>query len=565
MLIIKKNVHHIIESLILLGLVALYLWNLVNRFWLLPCHRDSVEYLGPAMFGTTWGGYWPWLDRLTLAVALRLFSFLTPIFSLPRYLAGPIYITFVNIAILVIAIVWAYRKSGFLAAFLVGVFINVSYHVLIWGTPIYPDQTVALYSLITFIFFFSTYPKSKLYRPVLFAGFFLALTCFSKIIGISVLAFFLSYITYYRSWDKLKELLLGFILGTVVVSGLYVLLYNYQSLIYTFKEFFVSNIETNINYIGEQYLSYLDIVLNLKFFPLVALLIAIGAYRKDTTRNLFWVAWANIIFLYIFAAYANYGTGTNGRNIYTAYVFTTIGLSIYLADVFESVESHRFARLLPNKTIAYVIFGLATILLIIFGFNIGISYNPVQYTPTKFPAYIKWFYILGPLLLVGLLVMISFIKSKVAILLFILMAAIWNPAYNGGLAYDYEKLLQGYCNFFFNAASALKEVPVEKYGIYVNGFKQVQHDERIVWVYKYYLDEKYPKKAGFDGLQKYNQLIKENIQYLSGEAALKGVKGNYVLTDSKSIVAQYYPQAREVKEIYWSGGMLSLMELVPER
>ena len=563
MLITKKNIHHVVEGLILLGLVTLYFWNLVNRFWLLPCHRDSVEYLGPAIFGTTWGGYWPWLDRLTLAVALRLVSFLMPIFSLPRYLAGPVYITFVNLAILVIGVVWAYRKYSFLAAFLVGVFINISYHALIWGTPIYPDQTVALYSLITFIFFFSTHPKSKSYRPVLFAGFFVALTCFSKIIGISTLAFFLVYIVYYGCWDKLKEFLLGFILGSVVVSGLYILLYNYQSLIYTFKEFFVSNIDTNINYIGEQYLSYLDIVLNLKFFPLVGLLIAIGAYRKDTTRNLFWVAWANIVFLYIFAAYATYGTGTNGRNIYTAYVFTTMGLSIYLADAFASAENHRFAGLLPQKAVAYAILGLATMFLIIFGFNIGISYNPTQYTPTKFPAYIKWFYILGPLLLVGLLVMISFVKSKVVILLLIVVTAIWNPAYNGGLAYDYEKLLKGYCNFFFDAASAIKEVPVEQYGIYVNGFKQVQHDERIVWVYKYYLDEKYPKEAGYDGLQKYNQQVKKNIQYLSGEAALKDVKGNYVLTDSEAIVTQYYPQAREVKEINWSGGVLSVMELVP--
>ena len=563
MLVTKKNVHHVVEGLILLGLVTLYFWNLVNRFWLLPCHRDSVEYLGPAIFGTTWGGYWPWLDRLTLAVALRLVSFVMPIFSLPRYLAGPVYITFVNLAILVIGVVWAYRKYSFLAAFLVGVFINISYHALIWGTPIYPDQTVALYSLLAFIFFFSTHPKSKLYRPVLFAGFFVALTCFSKIIGISTLAFFLVYIVYYRCWDKLKEFLLGFILGSVVVSGLYVLLYNYQSLIYTFKEFFVSNIDTNINYIGEQYLSYLDIVLNLKFFPLVGLLIAIGAYRKDTTRNLFWVAWANIVFLYIFAAYATYGTGTNGRNIYTAYVFTTMGLSIYLADAFVSAENHRFAGLLPNKAVAYAVLGLATMFLIILGFNIGISYNPTQYTPTKFPAYIKWFYILGPLLLVGLLVMISFVKSKVVILLLIVVTAIWNPAYNGGQAYDYEKSLKGYCNFFFDAASAIKEVPVEQYGIYVNGFKQVQHDERIVWVYKYYLDEKYLKEAGYDGLQKYNQLVKKNIQYLSGEAALKDVIGNYVLTDSEAIVMAYYPQAREVKEINWSGGILSVMELVP--
>lgn len=515
------------------------------------------------MFGTTWGGYWPWLDRMSLAVALRLFSFLTPIFSLPKYLAGPIYITFVNFAILVIAMVWAYRKSGFLAAALVGVFINISYHALIWGTPIYPDQTVALYSLITFIFFFSSQPKSRLYRPVLLAGFFIALTCFSKIIGISVLAFFLVHIAYYRSWDKLKDFLSGLILGAVAVSGLYILFYNYQSFVYTFKEFFVSNIETNINYIGEQYLSYLDIVLNLKFFPLVALVIAIGVYRKDITRNLFWVAWANIVFLYIFAAYATYGTGTNGRNIYTAYIFTTLGLSIYLADAFVSAERQRFANLLPYKTIACAVLGLTTILLITLGFNIGISFNPAQYTPTKFPAYIKWFYILGPLLLVGLLVLISFVKSKVVVLLFILVAALWNPAYNGGLAYDYEKLLQGYCNFFFDAASALKEVPVEQYGIYVNGFKQVQHDERIIWVYKYYLDERYPKEAGFDGLQKYNRLIKDNIQFLSGEAALKEVEGNYVLTDSQAIVIQYYPQAKEVKEINWSGGVLSVMELVP--
>jgi hypothetical protein len=35
------------------------------------------------------------------------------------------------------------------------------------------------------------------------------------------------------------------------------------------------------------------------------------------------------------------------------------------------------------------------------------------------------------------------------------------------------------------------------------------------------------------------------------------------LTDSEAIVMAYYPQARKVKEINWSGGILSVMELVP--
>jgi len=564
MLIAKKNYIPVVEGLVFLALIGLYIWNLLSRFWLLPCHLDSVEYLGPAMYGTTWGGYWPWLDRLSLAVGLRSLSLLMPIFGFPRYMAGPAYIALVNIAILIIGMVWAYRKSGFLAAFFVGVFINISYHTLIWGTPIYPDQSVALYSLLAFVFFFTSRPKTKFIRPILIAGFFTALTCFSKIIGIGSLAFFLIFIIYYRFWDKLKEFLLGLVIGAFVVLGLYMLLYNYQSLIYTMKEFFVSNVGVNINNtIGGNYLSFINVVLDLKFFPLIGLVIAINAYRQENTRNLFWVAWINIVILYLYVAMSSFGGGTNGRNIYTAYVFTTLGLSIYLDDAFKKGKSTSFSGLFKDTIFAVVILGLVTVVLIILGFNIGIIFNPVEYTPTIFPAYIKWFYILGPLLLVGLLVLIGFVRSKAVVLLFILVAVIWNPAYNGGLANNYEKSLQSYCNFFFDAASVLKEVPAEQYGIYVNGFKQVEHDERIIWIYKYYYDEKYPKEIGYDGLKKYNQLIKENIQYLSGEAALKDVKGNYVLTDSEAIVTQYYPQAREVKEINWSGGVLSVMELVP--
>jgi len=131
----------------------------------------------------------------------------------------------IHVVMLVVGMAWAHRKSGFLAAMLVGVLFNASYPTLRYATFLYPDQTVGLYSLIAFVLFFSIRPPTKLYRPILLTGVFTAFACFSKAMGVATLVFFAVWIVYYRRWNLLKEFVIGLGVGTVLVSGAFTLLY----------------------------------------------------------------------------------------------------------------------------------------------------------------------------------------------------------------------------------------------------------------------------------------------------------------------------------------------------
>ena len=541
-----------LQILALVFLVGFYAWNIINNFWLLPCHRDSVEYIAPAIFGTSWGGYWPWLERLTLAVGLRLFVLFMPNNTV---MAGPTLLFVVNLAILITGILWAFKRAGFYASFFFAIFFSSSYLPTLYGSIVYPDQFVALFSLLTFIFFFEDdfgiIQTKKFHKFMLIAGIFAALTCFSKVMGLSTLAFFLFYLFLTRDWKRMRDFCFGLLLGSLLICTSYSLLYNPQSLVYTIKQFFVSNVSDNLDVLNKFYVSYLNIVLDMLFAPFIGLLIAIGAYRKSLTRNLFLVAWANIIIMYCYAAFAGAGNGPHARYIYTAFIFTILGLSIHFSE---------YVHLNKQNGSKIIIIGVALLLL---GRSIGVTFDPSQYTPAKFPYYIKWLYVLGPLFILGAMILIEFFKTRWLIPLLVICISLWNTSYNGGWATSYQKLLTTYCNDMFTAAKAVNEVPSNNFGVYVSSFTELQNPERIIWIYKYFINSSIPHENGFDSLYKFNQFISQNIQYIPGERKLTTVDFDYLLTDQEASVKQHYPHATRVKEIFWKGKSLSVLKLKP--
>jgi hypothetical protein len=131
--------------LCLLGDIApaalLYGIIISQHFWLLPCHRDSVEYLAPAIFGTSWGGYYPWLDRINLAVGLRIWYLA---FSLSPEDVGQWFMLSVNLATMLVSIVWAARRAGFLAGLMIGISLMLVPFSFIWFYCI-SDQLLTLF------------------------------------------------------------------------------------------------------------------------------------------------------------------------------------------------------------------------------------------------------------------------------------------------------------------------------------------------------------------------------------------------------------------------------------
>ncbi len=169
--------------LIMLLPLLFYGYTIVNHFWLLPCHRDSVEYLAPAIFGTSWGGYYPWLDRISLAIGLRIWLLIS---ALPPEQAAAWFILLINASLLGVGMWWATRQAGMRACLMFGALFNVSYLFLLYGSIVYPDQLLALFALLAYIAFSSAYntglrEEKQAQISMLVCGLFTAAACFSKI------------------------------------------------------------------------------------------------------------------------------------------------------------------------------------------------------------------------------------------------------------------------------------------------------------------------------------------------------------------------------------------------
>jgi hypothetical protein len=232
-----------------------------------------------------------------------------------------------------------------------------------------------------------------------------------------------------------------------------------------------------------------------------------------------------------------------------------------LTDQVSSTENREKQRWKIFSTGAV---GLIAMSLVFIGLNAGFTFNPADYTPTKYPYFIKWLYVLGPFFLVGLLLLNEIIRSKVAVITFLFIVALWNPAYNGGWAYDYEKDLVAYCEDMYRAASALENVQADKFGVYVNAFKEIEYPERILWVYKYFVDERHARGQGYDALYRYNALMDKSVLYIPGERKLDDVPGNVLVTDQVQTVRNYYPEANVIQKIPWGKELLVVLNLVPK-
>ncbi len=69
------------------------------------------------------------------------------------------------------------------------------------------------------------------------------------------LIFFLGMITWKKDWKRLFWFSGGVAIGSVVLLGLYAWLYHPESLIYTIKQFFLSNISENLEVFNKYYVS----------------------------------------------------------------------------------------------------------------------------------------------------------------------------------------------------------------------------------------------------------------------------------------------------------------------
>lgn len=564
---------NLLQYAILFVFVVLYVYNIFSYFWTFAEPSDSLQYLGTAVWKTTWG-YWPWLDRIGLAVNLRIFTML---FS-KGYEAGMYYMGFVSTAILVLSMFWAFRKSGFWAAFFVGVFINTSYLTLGWSLFIFPDQTVALYSLLAFVFYFWDVQKSRYIKPNLFAGFFVGLALFTKATGVGILAFLLFYTIYKRDWGRLKFLMSGIFISFVLTIASFIILYNWESFWNVYGLFFRSsiskNLDTNKPIFTASY--FQELLLAMKYFPYMALFLMAAAYKNEKVKNLFLAAWSYIILLMILRS----AGPTIPSYIYSAYIFTVLGFSIYLSDLLAESENERIYK---NKNfitiISLLVFGLISL-----GLKYGFVFSPVEkfdydylylkpidiYTSGNliYPVIVKKLYSFIPMVVLAILVYIEFSKSKKAIVSFVVLSSFWFSFSNGGLAFQKAKYDRERAGIYYEIAPLLNKVEDKQFSVYIKELNKYPCTDCLLWLYRIFFDEKYQRvfeeKYKSQYLNEYQ--VTGNIGYIEKEEdLLSKIKGNQIITDDPDSVLGYFPSATETKQVYYRGGQKKLYIMnIPE-
>ena len=559
----------ITELLILIGFTGLYVWNISHYFFTLPMPSDPLQYLNSMDWGSTYG-YWPWLDRIAFAIGLRVFSILTPV----PYLAGPLYIGFINTLTLIVAAAWLYRQRGFISALFICIIFNTSVFHLGFATYIYPIQTEAFWALIAFITFFSN-ENSRIYKQrYIVAGFFACFAVFSKITGAFAAFYFFVYLVHGRKWRDLAAFFLGGICGAVFLLGVFVLLFNTESLQNVFHLFFKT---THTRATGlTNLVSFLDQMTSVKFFPVfISLFVLIGAYKHIFLRRLFCFAWANITTLYFIYTFTHRGGAAIPTYIYSAYIFTALGLAATIGVFFDSIEKPILKKC-PDDKNPLILISMICLTLVCIGFIVGVKYPSVFdynnsylyyeaadiFTPNKIsiPEFWRWTYTLGPILIVVLLMTMQTSRSKGCLVFFMLTVSLWSAVYNGGLAYGKANFDRKMAGFFYKAAPVLNEVPDQKFSIFVKEWNKQRHSHRLPWVYRAFFNEKYKKGTGYDAQYKNHRLIKGSIKYLKSENELKKLRGKQLLTDDPGLISRYYTSVDIVKTIPWEGINLYVVE-----
>jgi hypothetical protein len=359
----------------------------------------------------------------------------------------------------------------------------------------------------------------------------------------------------------LGRLLSGIIIGSILIVILFVGLFDWHSLVNTFQHFFKSSIHNNIatgsGLSGAAY--FHEIILSIKYFPLVAIFFAAGAYRNKNTRNLFFLAWLNILFVCIVRMLSP----SIPSYIYLAYVFTCLGLSVYLSDLINS-KDERNGETISN--IILIITSITAIIFIIIGLQIGIKYSPVkafdygfnylkpldiyEANNLPYPSFIKRLYTFSPLIILGSLAYVFVAKAKKAIILFALIVAFMASFLNGGLAYRKAIFDREEADFFYKNAPILNLIPAKTFTIYVESWNKHNLSENFLWVYRDFFDEKFQRvfepKYKSQYLNEYEVI--GNIAYITKEEDLSSkVRGSLLLTDKPGVVYKYYPNALKIK------------------
>lgn len=530
----KKFKIKICEILLLTAVMAIYGWFFSKYLSMLPAFNDPLIYIEPTARGTLIG-YFPLIDRLMIANSVRLFSLI----FYHAEIAGAVYFGVVNFLILIIAMVWSYLKKGFWTAFLVGLFLAISYPLLRYANYGYPDATVTLYGLIAFIFYTS---KSK--KLIYWTGFFTALAFFSKITGLAILCYFIFDLISKKRLRDLKIFFAGVFSSFIAIILLTGLLFDFSSVRYVFAKI-GQNITANTEprSIARSLLNFLRPEVILPGY--VALIVFLKAYRDRLIQKIFLFA---LFFIGFFALLVIFSSHVKiyPHYLYTAAIFATIGMAFYLGsfegDQKNKINQFRYAILALILTTLGIKFGLKNSNHFIFN-----NINDLM----ALPLWLKIVYSAFPLLVLGLMLAVARLRSMTWALIFILAITLASSFFSSASAYSVIKKQKGEITYFYKYAEAFTKTP-EDFSVYEVSESPERQQQIALTYFLFYNNDPSLRQIGrLEMTKKINFLEKEEIPNQKG----------VIVTEDLSAVLAYFPEAKVTKEFRWAGGQISIVKI----
>lgn len=542
--------------------VAFYVANVLTYYWTLPAPSDPLQYLGSAVFGTTYG-YWPWADRLMLANNLRLFSFLVE----PTQTMGMYYILFVNSISLTVGLYLAFKWAGPIGAAFFGAFFNASYLTLGWSTYVYPDQTAACFSMLALLCWYFAGPLTLPSAKWLFAcGVFCAFALFSKATGVAAGMFFFLLCLFEKNWSNLLIFVLGGVLGVMLVPLLFIVLYNYESLTNVIFLFFKHGFDGNP--VWTNYVNYTDLILDSKFAPVfLVLFVSVSAYRNQNSRIPLLYAWSFVFILFCVYSFSDRGGGTIPHYLYPAFIAAMLALSIHLGSAVS----------LPSRAAIQIGYILLVLLVLGLGLNLGYRFPTLQeynfsynydlpldvYDPDKVFNYSPWIRVAhtaGPILLFVCLLGVELSKMRWLNALLIPPMIFYTAFLGGGLAIKKTQFDREEAGFFYREAPAIVKAESKNLGIYVESWHSQAHADRILWVYRLFFDEQFERGNHPHAQYDHELEINRGFEYLANKDALKQTKKKFLLTDNPDALREFYA-FRLVSDYVWHETRFYVVEI----
>ena len=328
------------------SLISLVIWKCYMMFGMqtiLPAASDPLQYMGPTIFGQmnyhtlSFGpssmacSGWPWLDRITLAIGLRILN----LFWWPMQYSGPIYCGILEAITLCGAFIWLGYNKNLIGALLFGVLYIFSPGIIPYSTSIGPETGLVAFALLAYILLFFDDSGRKGFP--LIAGLFSGFAAFSKATGVFIpLTLLLFLLLEVDRKQKIWRFVCGLALGAILLGLLFSALYGFEQFFVTIKQFFTENIRVSFhgrtNY--NNFVNFLEPLSRQEFLPgLSGLLLCAHAARLKHYNRLFLYTLSLLLVLYLVYYVTDRGYLPKPRYVYPIMVFAHLYTAKYLGEL----------------------------------------------------------------------------------------------------------------------------------------------------------------------------------------------------------------------------------------